>query len=593
MRIRNNKSEKGKPREIIPDISRGKAGKTERRLITAALPYINNVPHLGHIVGSHLPADIFARYCRLRGYETLFVGGTDENGSTSEIAAEEIGVNIDTFSNKLNKEHKRIYDWFNISYDNFSRTSNPLHHRTTQEFFKKIYKNGFVIKGKMKVFYSPEEKRYLPDRHTKGTCAKCGYKDANADQCEKCAAVLDVTQLLHPRSALSGKPVEVREVQHLFFRLDKLSEKLKNWLKEKTYWRSQVTSIAFGWMREGLKKRCITRDLKHGIKVPLEGFRNKVFYVWFDALIDYISATKEADPENWEKFWKEKNTKIYHFLGKDNIPFHTIFWPAMLMAHGEFNLPYYVVGLQYLNYEGEKFSKSKKIGIFCENLPKTGLDSDILRAYLTFIIPELRDTEFKLEDFQNRINSEIVGNYGNFIHRTLSFIYDKLGKKIKRPSETELTESDRKLLETIRKKIKKIEGYFEKVHLRSAFLEILSLSSDGNKYFNDNEPWNTIKKDFIRTNHILYLCANLCRTLAILIQVYLPDTSRRIWEQLNLKGEVEEKGIWNTVAGLNLPAHHIINKPHILFNKLDDKNMRRFKKIVSGTKPLKEFFYSN
>ena len=287
----------------------------ERRLITAALPYINNVPHLGHIVGSHLPADIFARYCRARGYDVIFIGGTDENGSTSEIAAEQIGVGIKEFCDKLYEEHKKVYDWFGISYDNFSRTSRQIHHQTTQDFFMKVYENGFVSKGKIKVFYSPSEDRFLPDRYVKGTCPKCGYDSANADQCEKCTAVLDGGQLLNPRSAINGERVEVKEVEHLFLRLDKLSDDLKKWILSKKNWRPQVSNLALGWIKEGLKERCITRDLKHGVRVPLKGFEDKVFYVWFDAPIGYISSTKEGFPDRWKDFW-EKDSKIYHFLGK-------------------------------------------------------------------------------------------------------------------------------------------------------------------------------------------------------------------------------------------------------------------------------------
>lgn len=561
----------------------------ERRLITAALPYINNVPHLGHIVGSHLPADIFARYCRSKGYETLFVGGTDENGSTSEIAAEEIGVDIDDFCTKLHEEHKKVYDWFNISYDNFSRTTRPIHHKTTQEFFKKLYENGFIAKGKMKVFYSPEEGRFFADRYIKGTCPKCGYEDANADQCEKCTSLLDPTQLINPKSAITGAPLEIKEAEHLFLKLDKLSGKLESWLKEKKNWRSQVTSLALGWIKEGLKERCITRDLKHGVKVPLSGFEDKVFYVWFDAPIGYISSTKEAT-KNWKKFWKEKNTKIYHFLGKDNIPFHTIFWPGMLMGHGEFNLPYYVEGLQYLNYEGGKFSKSKKRGVFCEKLLETDIDPDFMRAYLTFIIPESGDTEFTWRDFQRRINSDIIGTYGNFINRTLSFIYNKLDGKIIKPAKNEYTEADKQLIKSIREKARKTEDYLEKVQLRSAFLEILSLASYGNKYFNDSEPWNTVKKDTKRTNCTLYLCANLCKTLAILTQPYLPNAAQKIWEQLNLEGKVKKNGIWDSATQINLPDGHITNKPYILFNRLNNDYLEGFKKKVSDTKQLAELF---
>ena len=359
----------------------------EKRLITSALPYINNIPHLGHIVGSHLPADIFARYCRTKGYETVFIGGTDENGSTSEIAASSIGVEIKEFSDKLHNEHKKIYEWFNISYDNFSRTSKPIHHQTTQEFFKVIYKNGFITPGKMNVFYSEEEKMFLPDRYVKGTCPKCGYEDATGDQCEKCTSMLDSTQLLNPKSVTTNSPVVIKESQHLFLRLDKLSKKVEAWIKKQKTWRSQVKALALGWIKEGLRERCITRDLKHGVSVPLKGYENKKLYVWFDAPIGYISATKEAT-KDWSSFWQKKNAKIYNFLGKDNIPFHTIFFPAMILAHGKFNLPYNVIGLQYLNYEGGKFSKSKKIGVFCEKLPDSGIDVDVMRGYLTFVIPE-------------------------------------------------------------------------------------------------------------------------------------------------------------------------------------------------------------
>ncbi len=574
----------------------------ERRLITAALPYINNVPHLGHIAGSHLPADIFARYCRARGYETLFIGGTDENGSTSEIVADEIGIPIEVFSEKLYREHKKVYDWFNISYDSFSRTSKEIHHKTTQEFFKKIYDNGFITEDEMSVFYSPEEERFLPDRYVKGTCAKCGYTEANGDQCEKCTAILDTSSLLNPVSATSGKPVEVRKVKHLFFKLSEFSEKLEKWIKSQTHWREQVRNLALGWIKEGLKDRCITRDLKHGVKVPLKEFEDKVFYVWFDAPIGYISSTKEAS-ENWENFWKEKNTRIYHFLGKDNIPFHTIFWPAMLMANGEFILPYHIEGLQYLNYEGKKFSKSKKIGVFCEKLPGSSIDPDVLRGYLSFIIPDTGDSDFKWRDFQYRINSEIIGNFGNFINRTLSFIYNKLDGEILKPSVSELSEDDKNLIEKIKEKVVKIEESFEKVHLKTAFLEILSLCAEGNKYFNDREPWVIVKKNALEAKKILYICATLCRVLAVLIQPFLPAASEKIWKQLNLKGSPSEKGIWGSLIleDLNgseyygsilsqLPEKHKISKPSVLFQKLKDEDISKLKKHLSDVRELREFF---
>jgi methionyl-tRNA synthetase len=561
----------------------------ERRLVTAALPYINNIPHLGHIVGSHLPADIFARYCRLKGYDVLLIGGSDENGTPSELAAESLGVEIKVFLDKIYQEHKRIYEWFCISYDNFSRTSREIHHKTTQEFFKRIYENGFITKGKLKTFYCEKDKRFLPDRYVEGTCPKCGYEHANADQCEKCTALLDAEHLLNPKCKICGSTPIIKESEHLFLRLDKLSDKLEKWLKQNKHWRPQVTNLALGWIKEGLKPRCITRDLKHGVRVPIEGFEDKVFYVWFDAPIGYISSTKEKT-KDWEKYWKDKKTKIYHFLGKDNIPFHTIFWPAMLMANGEFNLPYQVVGLQYLNYEGGKFSKSQKRGVFCEKLPESGINVDVMRAYLTFLIPEVADTEFKWSDFQARINSDVIGNYGNFINRVLSFIYHKLGNSIERPASSELTSSDKEFIKTIKERVKKIGDYLENIQLRNAFREILKLATVGNKYFNENEPWHLIKKDIKRANDVLYLCANLCRTLSIVSEPYLPNTAQKIWKQLNLEGSVDEPGIWDSAAEIALPESHSINKPSILFNKLTDEYIEELKKTVSDARELKSYF---
>lgn len=562
----------------------------EKRLITAALPYINNLPHLGHIVGSHLPADIFARFCRMKGHETLFIGGTDENGSASEIAADNLGIDIDIFSKKLHEEHKKIYEWFAISYDNFSRTSSKIHHRTVKDFFKEIYKHGFIKEGKIKVFYSIKEQRFLPDRYVKGVCAKCGYEDANGDQCEKCATLLDAEQLLNPKSSISGGPVELREADHLFFKLNELSEELKKWLNEKNNWKLNVVNLAKGWLKEGLKERCITRDLRHGVKVPLNRFKDKVFYVWFDAPIGYISFTKEARPTKWKKFWENKDAKIFHFLGKDNIPFHTIFWPAMLMANKKFNLPYRVEGMEYLNYEGGKFSKSKNRGVFCGKFPETDINPDIMRAYLTFIIPESGDREFSWLDFQNKLNSEVIAKYGNFINRTLTFAYEKLGGNIEKPSESELTEGDRELIKIMHKKVERIDYYLENVQLKNAFVEIISLSVEGNKYFESNKPWNIIKQDINRTKHILYLCADLCRILAILAYPYLPNTSRKIYEQLNLKNSIGENS-WDFIFSESMPRKHTINKPFLLLNKITDEYLDEIKKNVSEIKLLEKLFH--
>ncbi len=559
-----------------------------KRLVTAALPYINNVPHLGHIVGSHLPADIFARYCRAKGYETVFIGGTDENGSTSEIAALKLGVPLGEFSDRLHQEHKRIYDWFEISYDNFSRTTKPIHHETVREFFETIYKKGFVKKGKMKVFYSPKEDMFLPDRYVVGECPKCGFEEASGDQCEKCTSIIDSSQLKNPRSTVSGGKLEIKETEHLFLNLDKLSPHLKKWIESQTLWREQVKSLALGWIKEGLKPRCITRDLRHGVKVPLEGFEDKVFYVWFDAPIGYVSSTREARTD-WESFWKDENAEIYNFLGKDNIPFHTIFWPGMVIAHGDFNLSRNVVGLQYLNYEGQKFSKSRGVGVFCERLPELGLESDIWRHYLTQVIPETGDSEFRWKDFQERVNSDLIGNYGNYVNRVLNFIHSKLSGVVTRPLKERLSRRDQDLIEKVAEKKERVEQLLERAELRKAYSEILELSSEGNRYINDTEPWMAIKNDPQRANDIFYNSAVLLRSLAILSAPYLPQTSQRIWNQLNLEGNPLSAGTWDE-ADQDLGEKHRVNKPIILFKKLEDKQIEKYKEVASRGTDLKSYF---
>ncbi len=559
-----------------------------KRLITAALPYINNVPHLGHIVGSHLPADIFARYCRAKGHETLFIGGTDENGSTSEIAAFKLNVSIEKFSDKLYEEHKKIYDWFDISYDNFSRTSRDIHHKTVKEFFKVINKKGFIEKNEMKVFYSPEENMFLPDRYVVGECPKCGYPDASGDQCEKCTSVLDPSQLKNPKSSISGGKLEIKETEHLFLKLNSLSPKLKKWVQSQKYFREQVRGLAMGWINEGLRPRCITRDLKHGVKVPLKEFEDKVFYVWFDAPIGYVSSTKETTKE-WEKFWKDKKSEVYNFLGKDNIPFHTIFWPGMVIAHGEFNLPKNVVGLQYLNYEGQKFSKSKGIGVFCERLPELKLEADIWRHYLTQIIPETSDSEFRWKDFQGRVNSDLIGNYANYVNRVLNFIDTKLEGKIIKPSLKELEEIDKQLLNKIKEKRKEVGDLLEKAELRKAYFKILELSAEGNKYINDSKPWEIIKENPKRANNIFYVSAFLLKNLAVFFAPYLPETSKKVWEQLNLKGSPASSGMWEK-SKEDFDKEHKINSPKLLFKKIEDKEIEEYKKIASRGVDLSELF---
>lgn len=560
----------------------------ERRLILCALPYANNIPHVGTLVGSHLPADIFARYCRLKGYETVFVGGTDENGTPTEVAAREVGIDPQKLVDTFHEIQKKIYEWFLISYDNFSRTSRPIHHKTTKAFFKEIYDKGYIIEKEIKVPYCGKCKMALPDRYVEGICPYCKYEKARGDQCEKCTKLLDPIDLKKPKCKICGAQPKPIKTKHLFLEFGKLQNKLEEWIKSSKQWREQVTSLAMGWIHEGLKPRCITRDLKFGVQVPIPGYENKIFYVWFDAPIGYISSTKEwADntrkPDQWELYWKDHGAKIYNFLGKDNIPFHTIFWPAMLIANGKYNLPYQVVGLQFCNFEGDKISKSRNWGVFCEKIPDSGVDVDVWRYYLAHLIPETKDSDFKWDEFETRVNRELIGNFGNFINRALSFIENRLEGKI---THFELGQGDLELIKKIEKSHKEITDLFEETKLREALQKILELSAEGNKYLQENKPWELIKKDKKRCDTVMYLCANLCFDLAILIQPFLPKTSKRIFEQLG----VRDRFGWSDANKINLEKGHRIGHSEILFKPLEKQKIAELKKTVGKAADLAEIF---
>lgn len=535
-----------------------------KRLITAALPYTNSVPHLGNIVGSHLPADIFARYCRMIGHDTILIGGTDDYGTATEIAAKQAGVTPEELCSFFYKLHKEIYEWFNISYNNFSKTSIPSHTEITHDIFTRIKKNGYITEKEIEVPYSKEDKYYLSDRFVIGTCPHCKYEKARGDQCENCGQLLDPKELIDIRSALSGsRKIKFVKRKHLFLELDKLQNKLHKWIENNHTWRPGVKSIALSWIKEGLRARDITRDLNWGVNVPLKGFEDSVFYVWFDAPIGYISSTQEKFPETWEKYWKDKETELYHFIGKDNIPFHTLFFPATLFADGRFVLPHNVVGLQYLNFERKKFSKSARHGVFCENLLKTDLSSDYWRFYLSFVIPETKDTEFLWDDFQKRINSELIGNFSNFVNRTLSFIDTRFKGVV---PEGKIPKS---LIKDVELQIDVILKNFETVELRSALLAILRLSDFGNKFFEENQPW----KD--KDPNVLFFCVNLVRKLALLLQPFIPEASEKILKILKTKE--------NDLTGIHTYRlkNHKIRKPKILFEKIDEAKMDELKSVTS------------
>lgn len=560
----------------------------EKVLVTCALPYVNNVPHIGNIAGSHLPADIFARFCRLAGYETVFIGGSDEHGTPIEVTAQKLNVSPKELCDRYYDVHAEIYNWLGISYDNFSRTSLKEHHKTTQKFFLKVYENGFIGEGTLRLPYCEKDQRVLPDRYVEGICPKCGYEKARGDQCERCSSLLNPDELKKPYCTICRSTPIIKETKHLFLNLDKLEPELKKWIKgNEDAWSGQVIKMALGWISEGLKPRCITRDIKWGVKVPIKGYEDKVFYVWFDAPVGYISSTKEwakkiGKPEYWRKFWQGKETKIFHFIGKDNIPFHTIFWPGMLLANGDYALPYRVAGLQYLNYEGDKISKSRGWGIFCENLSKTGLGSDIWRFYLTLLIPETDDTEWKWKEFKERVNNELVANLGNFVYRTLSFIQNNFDGAI---PEGKLTKGDKEVLEISKKYASEIKDLMWDIRLRDSLRKVLELSDHGNRYFQGNEPWKKIKEDKEKAATTLYVCANLCYDIAILLGPFLPESAIAICDQLGVPlGNLSDIGKKRVKAGQKL------GKPRPLFPKLDDETIEKLKRVTSKVTEYEDMF---
>jgi methionyl-tRNA synthetase len=562
--------------------------KRGRVLVCCALPYTNAVPHVGNIVGSHLPADIFARYCRLKGYETLFVGGADENGTPTEVAAIELKVTPRRLTDVFYGVHKMIYDWFEISYDNFSRTSLPIHHKTTQDLFLKIYEKGFVSKGVMRLPYCETDKLFLADRYVVGKCPVCGYEFARGDQCENCATLLEPEQLINPRCKIDGSVPVFKDSDNLFLELEKLQPKLEAWIISQTHWRKQVSSLALSWIKEGLRRRSITRDLKWGVPVPLKGFEDKIFYVWFDAPIGYISSTKEwaersGQPKKWEDYWLDPETRIYNFLGKDNIPFHTIFWPGMLMANGGLNLPYDVVGLQYCNYEGDKISKSRNWGIFCEKVVQSGLDPDIWRYYLVYLIPETKDSEFKWDDFQTRINNELVAAIGNFVHRTLTFAFNFLDGVVERK---ELGEDGRQVEMRVLEQVEEEDSALRDVRLRDALKNVLQIAIIGNEYFQKNQPWVLVKDDPERCRLVIYCCMNICKVLAVTMAPFLPGSSKKIAGLLDLEAGLS----WEGKLDFSLGTVRVPAKPEILFKKIDDKEVARLKSTVTKSSDAAEFF---
>ncbi|MBN2478136.1 methionine--tRNA ligase [Candidatus Micrarchaeota archaeon] len=556
----------------------------KKRLITSALPYVNNVPHLGNIIGCVLSADVFARFCRSRGYNTLFICGTDEYGTATETKAIEENCTPQEICDKYHKLHRDIYEWFEISTDSFGRTSTPKHTEITQDIFLGLYSNGYITEEEVEQPFDEKAGISLADRYIIGTCPFCGFEDARGDQCDKCGKLLSFNELLNPKSRITGTTPVLKKSKHLFIDLPKIQNELESWIDKSSkegFWSENSYNIAKSWLKEGLKRRAITRDLKWGVPVPLKGYEKKVFYVWFDAPIGYISITANHT-ERWKDWWlSPEDTRLFQFMGKDNVPFHTVIFPSSLIGSGKkWTLLHHISTTEYLNYESGKFSKSRGIGVFGLDAIETGIPADVWRYYLLINRPEQADTQFTWDDFGEKLNNELVANIGNLVNRTLVFIKNKFGGTV---PKADLNDDDKAFLEECRKEYKMITASLENVKLKEALKQIMSLSKHGNQYFQKNKPWESIRTGDGRAEASMYVLVNLVKDLAILLGPYLPATSRKIFEQL----DTDPKN-WTDLGKLSIRTGHEIWEPEILFNKIDEKQLNNFKDMFSGEEKKEE-----
>ncbi|MGL1890499.1 MAG: methionine--tRNA ligase [Spirochaetaceae bacterium] len=545
----------------------------KKRLVTSALPYVNNVPHLGNLI-QVLSADVFARYCRSYGYETLYVCGTDEHGTATETKAQQEGVTSRELCDKFHHIHADIYNWFNIDFDHFGRTSNQVHHDIVQDLFKKVDAAGYINEKTTTQLFCTECSKFLADRFVKGTCPHCDSVNATGDQCEDCGKLLETTDLINPKCGTCHNTPEPRSTTHLYLDLPGILPKLEEWMEEasvKGHWAKNAVSMTKSWIRDGLRERSITRDLKWGIPVPKEGFEDKVFYVWFDAPIGYVSITADKF-DDWKDWWyNPDNVELFQFIGKDNIPFHTVIFPSTQLESGEnWTMLHHMSSSEYLNYENGKFSKSKGIGIFGNDCKDTGIPADVWRFYIFYIRPEKTDTQFTWSDFQEKVNGELIGNLSNLVNRTFTFaarFFD--GKVPDAPEDVEFWTE-------VRKRETHITSKFETASLRDTFKEIFHLSSVGNKAFQDGEPWRTRTEDPEAAAKLLKNLIYLVKDLAILIEPYMPGTSKRI---LSFLGLSDLK--WSDLG--KLEGITTISKPEILFSKIENKKIEELREKYAGS----------
>ena len=540
-------------------------------LVTAALPYANGPLHLGHLAGAYIPADVYVRYQRLKGTDVLFVCGSDEHGVPITIRADRENVSPQAVVDRYHAAMKKTFERLGVKFDNYSRTLLPLHHEISQGIFLRLNEKGFIREQTVRQYYCVTCRRFLPDRYIEGECPHCHRQGARGDQCEACGRWLEPEQLLQPKCKICGNAPELRDTRHWYFRLSAFQEKLETWQASKPEWKNNVREFCSGWFREGLTDRPITRDIDWGIPVPLPDAEGKVLYVWFDAPIGYISssvewAQKQGTPDRWRDYWCDENTRLVHFIGKDNIVFHAIVWPATLMAHGEFIIPAEIPANEFLNIEGRKISTSRNWAIWADDYLDV-FPPDPLRYYLEANAPENKDADFTWKDFQARYNGDLADVLGNLINRCLSFVEKNFENKV--PPAGSLADVDRETLGAIEKAAKTIGGALDEFQLRRAVGELMDLARTGNRYFNDAAPWAAMKTDRTRAATILNTTIQLEAALSLLMEPFLPYSAEKLRKMLNIPEDPAIKR-WNDIAGFRLADNHQLGKREILFSKIED-----------------------
>jgi len=548
----------------------------ERLLVTSALPYANGPLHLGQIAGAYLPADIYVRFKRLTGADVVYICGSDEYGVPNLLAAQKEGIEPQELVDRYHFMNKRDFERLGMSFDNYSRTTLPAHIPLSQEFFLNLYNKGFITKKTTKQLYCPKCAMFLPDRYVEGTCPHCGSEGARGDQCEKCGRWIDPLLLVKPHCVICGQMPEVRETTQFYLDLPAFKEPIFEYINANTHWRDNVRNFCLGWLKEGLEERAITRDISWGVPVPIEGYKEKVIYVWFEAPIGYISATREwaekiGKPDIWERYWKDPECKIIHFIGKDNIVFHAIVWPAILMGQDGYNLPYEIPASEFLNIEGKKLSTSRNWAVWLGDLLDR-FPPDFVRYYLTAIAPETQDSDFVWADFMRRCNDELIDIYANLVNRSLSFIERYYSGRV--PVNADMSDGDKKMVDVTLEYAGKVGDAIDGFKMKEALKYFMELAREGNKYYDASSPWHTRESDRCRCDATMHTIWRLLAVMSIVGEPFIPSTQSRLRKMLGLEEDINAYK-WDKIGELKPDDRTVVSGVEVLFRKIEEGDVER------------------